>query len=397
MTTAIIGGGAAGFFAALTHALHYPGRRVVILEKSGRFLEKVRISGGGRCNVTHNCVHLSQLLKAYPRGEKFLRHVLPRFMPADTIAWFAKRGVALKTEADGRVFPKTDNSQTIVDVFLRESQQLGIELRVLSPVRAIRIGRKFSLDLGEKGTLEAERVIIATGGSPRESGLDWLKNLGFKVVPPVPSLFTFNLPHSAITSLAGVSVKATTVKIGKTIEQGPILITHWGLSGPAILRASAWGAREIAQMDYRFAVRVNWHPQRTVSQIEQRFLTQQLSRRQISTAPIELPERLWEYFLVELGIDHTRKWAELSARDRNRLLNKLTNDVYEVRGKTTHKEEFVTCGGIALEDIDPATMQAKHLPGLYLAGEVLDIDGITGGFNFQAAWAMGFVAGISAD
>ncbi len=391
-TTAIVGGGAAGFFAAIHHAQKYPQNQVVIFEKTGKLLEKVRISGGGRCNVTHDCPSLPELLRFYPRGAKFLKQVFPRFMPSHTVDWFEKQGVRLKVEPDGRMFPTTNTSQTIIDLFLRLANQYHIRTHLFSPVKAISVGERFALDLGERGEFVADRVIVAPGGFARESGFDWLKKLGIKIVPPVPSLFTFNIPESPIVSLSGVSV--TEARLGmvghKTEQTGATLITHWGLSGPAVLKLSALAAREIAQTDYHFKTRINWAA-KPVADIESKLLEFQQSKKQLISMPVELPERLWRHFLEGLGLQTQAKWAEIPAKDRNRILNKLTNDLYEVKGKTTHKEEFVTCGGVDLEQIDPQTMQVKHIKGLHFAGEVLDIDALTGGFNFQAAWATGFV------
>ena len=395
LKVAVIGGGAAGFFAALSAAQHHTSAHVVLFEKTAKLLSKVKISGGGRCNVTHHCFSPSALSKHYPRGGKQLKKAFGTFQAADTVAWFESRGVALKTEDDGRMFPVTDSSQTIVDCLVREADRHGIEVRLQSPVREL-------IPLAPGGfTLNGERfdrVVVATGGSPKREGLAWLEALGHAIVDPVPSLFTFNMPGSDITDLMGVVVPDALVRIQgtKLIQQGPVLVTHWGMSGPAILKLSAWGARELAERGYAFSVQVNWigiaNEAEVTSAIDDAM--PDIRKKKVANAcPFELPKKFWAFLLARAEVPADAVWLDLGKKAGNKLVNTLLNDVYEVRGKTTFKEEFVTCGGGVLSEVDFATMQSRVVPGLYFAGEVLDVDGVTGGFNFQAAWTTGFVAG----
>jgi predicted Rossmann fold flavoprotein len=395
LKVAVIGGGAAGFFAALSAAQHHTSADVVLFEKTAKLLSKVKISGGGRCNVTHHCFSPSALSKHYPRGGKQLKKAFGTFQAADTVAWFESRGVALKTEDDGRMFPVTDSSQTIVDCLVREADRHGIEVRLQSPVREL-------IPLAPGGfTLNGERfdrVVVATGGSPKREGLAWLEALGHAIVDPVPSLFTFNMPGSDITDLMGVVVPDALVRIQgtKLIQQGPVLVTHWGMSGPAILKLSAWGARELAERGYAFSVQVNWigiaNEAEVTSAIDDAM--PDIRKKKVANAcPFELPKKFWAFLLARADVPADAAWLDLGKKAKNKLVNTLLNDVYEVRGKTTFKEEFVTCGGVVLGEVDFATMQSRVVPGLYFAGEVLDVDGVTGGFNFQAAWTTGFVAG----
>jgi predicted Rossmann fold flavoprotein len=395
LKVAVIGGGAAGFFAALSAAQHHTSADVVLFEKTAKLLSKVKISGGGRCNVTHHCFSPSALSKHYPRGGKQLKKAFGTFQAADTVAWFESRGVALKTEDDGRMFPVTDSSQTIVDCLVREADRHGIEVRLQSPVREL-------IPLAPGGfTLNGERfdrVVVATGGSPKREGLAWLEALGHAIVDPVPSLFTFNMPGSDITDLMGVVVPDALVRIQgtKLIQQGPVLVTHWGMSGPAILKLSAWGARELAERGYAFSVQVNWigiaNEAEVTSAIDDAM--PDIRKKKVANAcPFELPKKFWAFLLARAEVPADAVWLDLGKKAKNKLVNTLLNDVYEVRGKTTFKEEFVTCGGVVLGEVDFATMQSRAVPGLYFAGEVLDVDGVTGGFNFQAAWTTGFVAG----
>ncbi|TAH20716.1 MAG: NAD(P)/FAD-dependent oxidoreductase [Cytophagales bacterium] len=419
LTIVVIGGGAAGFFAAIHAALASPKAKVILLEKTSKLLSKVRVSGGGRCNVTHKCFNVSEMSKKYPRGEKQMRQILHRFMTNDTIDWFEKRGVKLKAESDGRMFPITDSSQTIIDCLMQESQKLGIEIRLncdvlqIVPISSPTLPQiAFELLLKEQKTITCSKVIVATGGSPKESGLAWLKELGHEVETPVPSLFTFNIPNNPIVKLMGLSVPTAKVKVqGTKLEaEGAVLATHWGLSGPAVLRLSAWGARELALMGYHFKISVNWLGMNEeklrllINANRSDFANKLITNCNLSVvlpssdlvkiSPI--PTRLWEFLLEKTEIPMTKKWVELSKNELNRLINSLVNDEYEVKGKTTFKEEFVTCGGVRLSEIDLQSMQSKKIPNLYFTGEVLDIDGITGGFNFQAAWTTGYIAGTSA-
>lgn len=398
MRIVVIGGGAAGFFAAISAQHHHPRATVLLLEKSDKLLAKVRVSGGGRCNVTHACFNNKELSRHYPRGERFLRKAFEQWSVKETVAWFTDRGIGLKTEADGRMFPITDSSQTIIDALMNEAERLGVQVRMRSPVsRLERTGSTWKVTT-EREVLQADHVIVATGGSPKPEGLQWLVDLGHRVVAPVPSLFTFNLPNERIRELMGVVADPVLVRIaGTRLEStGPLLITHWGFSGPAVLRLSAWGARELHERQYHFTVNVNWcgpHGEDAVRNTLQELRTDQPRRKLRNVVPYPLPGRFWEYLLHRVEIDPERTCETLGRKDLNRLVNTLTNDAYGASGKTTFKEEFVTAGGVSLEDVDPRTMQSRVAPGLYFAGEVLDVDGITGGFNFQAAWTTSWIAG----
>lgn len=397
---AIIGGGAAGFFAAISAKEHSENAKVTIFEKTSKLLAKVKVSGGGRCNVTHACFEASRLSKFYPRGGKQLRKAFDQFYTQDTVDWFESRGVDLKTEADNRMFPTSDNSQTIIDCLMSEVRRLGVQIMTNRPVLGLE-KTDSTLTLTFKGRQERfDKVIIATGGSPKEEGFKWLKNLGHDIVSPVPSLFTFNMPSESIKSLMGLSVPNASVRVQgtKLVQSGPLLITHWGMSGPAILKTSAWGARLLSDMGYQFKIHVNW-----LGELKEDGLRAQLQavghdfgkRMLRNKNPFQLPQRLWEYLLERAGLVHEKPWAEIGKKGANKLVNVLLNDEYSVSGKTTFKEEFVTCGGVSLSNVDFKTMESRQCEGLYFAGEVLDIDGVTGGFNFQAAWTTGFIAGKS--
>ena len=398
MNVAIIGGGAAGFFAALSCKHHHPHAQVSLYEKTSKLLAKVKVSGGGRCNVTHACFTTSQLIKNYPRGGKSLKKLFTAFSAQDTIDWFQQRGVALHTEADGRMFPTTNESQTIIDCLIQEAQRLDVAIHPHAPVQSLRYdGAQYQLTINGR-TVFADRVVVASGGSPKRSGLDWLAAMGHTIQPPVPSLFTFNMPREAVTALPGLSVDHALVRIPgtKLVSEGPLLITHWGMSGPAILKLSAWGARELSERHYEFPVQVNWLGQVNEEAVRSAFLNELptlAKRKVVNKNPFGLPQRLWQFLLGKTEVDPDRPWAEVSKKSRNVLLSTLLNDTYTVSGKTTFKEEFVTCGGVCLSNVNLRTMESNVCPGLYFAGEVLDIDGVTGGFNFQAAWSTGFVAG----
>lgn len=395
----VIGGGAAGFFGAITAAELFPDATITILEKNRTLLNKVRISGGGRCNVTHACFDNRLLVKHYPRGEKALRSLLNQFDAAATVRWFEQRGVPVKTESDGRMFPSTNTSETIVDCLLATAQKAGVQIRTSCGVNALvptPTGWELQLLTGE--TIQADRVLVATGGYPHVSSYDWLPEQTEALVPPVPSLFTLNVPESPLLPLAGVSVpEASVYVVGTRQEQrGPLLLTHWGFSGPAILRLSAWAARELAQAEYRFTLRINWVPGLSENELRTalQYFRQQNGRKQVvSQNPFGLPTRLWQAFSSQSGIADSQRWADLPAKPLNRLSERLTNSQFQVEGKSTFKEEFVTCGGISPAALNPQTLESKAFPGLFFAGEVLDIDGITGGFNFQNAWTTGYVAG----
>lgn len=399
LQVAVIGGGAAGFFAAISAKTHHPDVKVTIYEKSDKLLSKVRISGGGRCNVTHHCFDIRELVKNYPRGERPLKKAFGFFSPTDTIEWFKKRGVELKTESDGRMFPVTDDSSTIINCLMSETRKLGIAIKTKSNIKKLRkTEHGYELGFHRGGCVEADRVIVATGGSPRSSGFDWLRNLDHDIEEPVPSLFTFNMPDEPIRELMGVVADPVSVKImgSKLHSSGPLLITHWGMSGPAILKLSAFGARELSEKDYQFTVLVNWTGENTEQEVRSTLKTVVVDHglKKVSNVnPFQLPGRLWDFLLGKLEFGEKMIWQNMGKKNINRLVHLLTNDEYQVQGKTTFKEEFVTCGGISLHDVDMKTMQSRKSPNLYFAGEVLDIDGVTGGFNFQAAWTTGFIAG----
>ena len=406
MNIFVIGGGAAGFFAALSCKQHHPESSVTILEKSERLLTKVKVSGGGRCNVTHACFENAQLAKFYPRGGKHLKKSFFQFNTRDTIQWFESRGVKLKTEQDNRMFPVTDNSQTIIDCLMNEANKLGVKIQKGFSISEIK-KKENGFDLiagGNPSTslrvtrMTADKIIIASGGSPKLEGFNWLKELGHKIIPPVPSLFTFNMPSEEIKKLMGVVASPVSVKIkgAKLSSEGALLITHWGMSGPAILKLSSWGARELSEMQYKFEVLVNWLGNKSENDVRNFFETElkNISKRQVGNKnPFQLPNRLWLFLLEKNEIDSEIAWNQLPKKSQNKLINTLVNDLYKAEGKTTFKEEFVTCGGVSLEDVSFDTMESKVCPGIYFAGEVLDIDAVTGGFNFQAAWTTGFIAG----
>ncbi len=397
---AVLGGGAAGFFAALSAKSHHPQAEVILFEKTTKVLAKVKVSGGGRCNVTNAISDISELCMAYPRGGKQLRNSFHRFDTADTINWFESRGVALKTESDGRVFPVSNDSQTIINCLLDEVQQLGVTIAYQSSVQSMIFQRdqwqiNFSTDASPQ---LFDRVIVATGGSPKLSSFDWLEDLGHLIIRPVPSLFTFNMPEESITNLTGVVVENAKVRIlWLGIEtSGPLLITHWGMSGPAILKASSFGARELSKFDYQFDIQVNWVSERNTEIIYQeleRCVTAYPQKMITNQKAFPLPNRLWVFLLDKCGIPDNKRWSELGKKKARQLAELLANDLYKVSGKTTFKDEFVTCGGVALSHINLKTMSSKSFTGLYFAGEVLDIDAITGGFNFQAAWTTAYIAG----
>ncbi|MEW6467634.1 MAG: NAD(P)/FAD-dependent oxidoreductase, partial [Bacteroidota bacterium] len=395
-----IGGGAAGFFAAINAAEAEPEANVAILEKSPKLLSKVKVSGGGRCNVTHHCEYNSELVKNYPRGEKELRTAFEQFSVKDIIQWFSKRGVRLKTEEDGRMFPVSDNSQTVIDCFLGEAQRLGITVKTRTEVRAVRKKESGFLLETSAGEMACDSILVATGGNAREAAYEWLSALGHTIVSPVPSLFTFNMPGNEITKLMGVSVPAAKTRIAGTRFEsaGPLLITHWGMSGPAVLKLSSLAARDLFRMNYRFTLLVNWLPKYNGEKLRIELLKlreEQAGRFLHSSKPFGLPARLWEFLLSKAGIKEDMRWADLPKKQQNVLINSLVSDAYPVSGKTTFKEEFVTCGGIALKEVDFSTMESRVVPGLYFAGEVLDVDGVTGGFNFQNAWTTAWIAARS--
>lgn len=399
MKVAIIGGGAAGFFAAISAAEHHPKASVVILEKTSKLLAKVKISGGGRCNVTNGTQSIKNLCLAYPRGGRELKKPFSIFNTKHSFEWFEARGVPLMIQDDHCVFPVSQDSQSIIDCFLSQCQKLGIEVRTRVAVDAIKpiADRRLSL-LTSTGNLDFDKVIIATGGSSKRRGLEWLEDMGHQIVDPVPSLFTFNMPTEDIRSLMGVVVEKTLTSIQGTSlkSDGPLLITHWGMSGPAILKLSAFGARILADCNYQFKVQVNWVNESNNEEVARalhEIIGDHALKILANYRPFDLPERLWLYLVDKSKLPRTKRWGDLGKKGVNKLTTVLTNDVYSVSGKTTFKEEFVTAGGVSLDSINMKTMESKVIRNLYFAGEVMDIDAITGGYNFQGAWTTGFIAG----
>ncbi|SHF02286.1 hypothetical protein SAMN05443144_1056 [Fodinibius roseus] len=398
-TLAVIGGGAAGFFAAVNAARLFPDLRVILFERSREVLSKVRISGGGRCNVTHHCFDPERLSMAYPRGGKELRWAFEQFQARDTVRWFNDRGVDLKTEQDGRMFPVTDDSATIINCLKEEARRRGVEIRTKARVDAIIPIEKdrYTINLRGGQPINADAAVIATGGSNRSQMYDWIRDLGHTIVDPVPSLFTFNFRRKIFEDLAGISLEKVSVAIEGTSFQhkGSLLITHWGLSGPAVLKTSAWAARYLCDKEYRFTIRVNWVPPKNEEEVRGTLkeLRDYNARKLITKQDrFALPNRLWKRFVELSDIDKQQRWAELSNNQIHHLAQKLTGASYEIQGKTTYKEEFVTSGGVPLREINMGTMESNIRPNLYFAGEVLNIDGITGGYNFQSAWTTAWIA-----
>ncbi|MEO5777105.1 MAG: NAD(P)/FAD-dependent oxidoreductase [Flavobacterium sp.] len=389
----IVGGGAAGFFTAINIVEKNPKLKVAILERGKTVLEKVRISGGGRCNVTHACFVPNDLVKFYPRGEKELRGPFHQFCSGDTIDWFEKHGVELKIEDDGRMFPVSDSSQTIIDCFLLATQKLGIQVLTGQSVQSIFKADTYWKVETNHETFACQKLIMTTGSNPKI--WEMLTQLGHSIVSPVPSLFTFNIKDSRIKDLMGLSAFANVkVKNSKLEASGPLLITHWGMSGPGILRLSAWGARELFDHNYQFVIQVNWLNELTFEEAMDTLkeLKQEHAKKAVSKkSPFEFPNRLWESLVLASGIDSERKWADLSKKQLTDLANQLTNGEFQVNGKSTFKEEFVTAGGIDLKEINFKTMESKLHENLFFAGEIVNIDAITGGFNFQNAWTSGFI------
>jgi len=396
----VVGGGAAGYFAAITCAEAAPETEVVILEATAHPLAKVKVSGGGRCNVTHACFEPRELVKRYPRGSRELLGPFHQWQPRDTVAWFERRGVALKTEEDGRMFPTTDSSQTIIDCLQTAAANAGVDLRtrcgLVTAERTAAGGFRLELTAGE--TLECDALLLATGGNRSSAGFAVAEKMGHTVEPLAPSLFTFHVADPRLQDLSGIAVADTVASVAgsKLSERGPTLITHWGLSGPAILRLSAWGARELQAREYRFPLVLNWAGGRSVEQVRADLVQLRATypRRQIGTnGGFGIPLRLWERLVVAAGLKLDTIWTSVSNALLGNLAAQLAAGEFTVSGKSMNKEEFVTCGGIRLGEIDFKTMQSRRCPGLFFAGEVLDIDGITGGFNFQAAWTTGYLAG----
>jgi predicted Rossmann fold flavoprotein len=393
----IVGGGAAGFFTAINTVEKNPKLKVAILERGKTVLEKVRISGGGRCNVTHACFIPNDLVKYYPRGEKELRGPFHQFCSGDTIEWFSTHGVELKIEDDGRMFPVSDNSQTIIDCFLLATQKLGIQVLIGQSVQSIFKAEDYWKVETNHETFACQKLIITTGSNPKI--WEMLNQLGHTIVPPVPSLFTFNIKDTRIKDLMGLSAFAKVKVKGSKLEAaGPLLITHWGMSGPGILRLSAWGARELFDKHYQFILQVNWLNEvtfeeaiNTLKELKQEHAKKAVSKK----SPFEFPNRLWESLVLASGISTETKWADLSKQQLTNLANQLTNGEFQVNGKSTFKEEFVTAGGIDLKEINFKTMESKLHKNLFFAGEIVNVDAITGGFNFQNAWTSGFIVAQS--
>ena len=392
----VVGGGAAGFFAAIAAAEQ--GSRVILLEKTARVLDKVRISGGGRCNVTHACFEPREFVTRYPRGGKALLSPFQKFSARDTVAWFENRGVKLKTEADGRMFPVTDSSQTIVDCLVNAAQAAGVTVRLNSSVQSVvkNADGQFELTVGDE-KLICDRLLLATGGCRAAVAGQLAASLGHTIEAPVPSLFTLQIASPWLASLAGVAVTAEVSVPGtKLRERGPVLITHWGLSGPAVLRLSAWGARALHDLNYQFPLLINWLPESSAETIQQEFQARRVTcgAKLLLNVPLfPLTTRLWEQLVTASGVPRDIRWSALSRPSAQALAQQLLRTEFTVTGKSLNKDEFVTCGGVKLDEVNFKTMASKCCPGLHFAGELLDIDGVTGGFNFQAAWTTGHVAG----
>ncbi|WP_299404460.1 NAD(P)/FAD-dependent oxidoreductase [Acaryochloris sp. IP29b_bin.148] len=399
MKLIVIGGGAAGFWGAIACAEAYPQINITLLEASPQVLTKVRISGGGRCNVTHACFEPMLLVGHYPRGAKALRGAFTRFQPQDTVQWFQAHGVRLKTEADGRMFPTTNTSETIIDCLLRTAQQLGIHLRTTAPVThlARSDSGRFEVRLKSGEKLACDRILLATGSHPL--GYRLARQLGHPPIAPVPSLFTFKINDPRLQGLAGITVDPVQLRLSTADEAfdqtGPLLVTHWGLSGPAVLKLSAWGARALHHSRYRGELAIHWLPQLSYEELRQQLLqakAQKAKRAIAKHCPVQLPQRLWQTLLTAAAIPPSQRWADLSKQNLRNLQQELTQGRFQVKGKGVFKDEFVTCGGVDLKQIHFKTMESRFCPGLHFAGEVIDVDGITGGFNFQNAWTTAWLA-----
>jgi predicted Rossmann fold flavoprotein len=397
----IIGGGASGFFAAINIALRSKQYDISILEKTGKILSKVKVSGGGRCNLTHYCFDINELVKNYPRGQKELKQVFHQFDVQDTIDWFEKQGLKLKVEDDGRMFPQSNSSQSVIDLFCDLAKMHNIKIITGCEVFSIKKTDK-SFHLKTNLTeMAADAIVCCMGGHHKEAAYHLIKNLGHSIKQPIPSLFTLNLPKEIIRKqLQGLSVPEAQVRVvGSSLKyHGPVLITHWGLSGPAVLKLSAFAAQEFFEANYHAGILVNWVYPKTNSEVEAELKLIQKNKHKAlpySSSQFGLPKRLWEFLCLQADIDNSKPWAELSNKQLHKLTENLSNSNYQMEGKTTFKEEFVSCGGVNLKEVDFKTMQSKLVPGLYFSGEVLDIDGITGGFNFQSAWSTAWICANS--
>lgn len=393
----VIGGGASGFFAAINCAVNFPDAHITIIEKSNKLLSKVRVSGGGRCNVTNHCLENSTLIKNYPRGEKELKQVFAQFSVQDTFEWFNKRGVKLKIENDGRVFPVSNSSETIIECFISESQKYSVKIQLNEELLNFSKTKNGSFELNTTKThyTGITHVIVASGGHPHIKNYLYIQQQQLAIDDLIPSLFTFNFPKNKLTSLMGLSVKSATVKIigSPHAYTGPLLITHWGISGPAVLKLSAYAAEYFFKNNYHVTVSVNWSGELNEDMLKKELEKRFTGKSLIVNSPLfDLPKRLWEYLVEKSEIPLDKPWNELSKKKLNKLTQTITNDTYEMQGKTTFKEEFVTAGGVNLKEINFKTMESKKVSGLYFCGEVLNIDGITGGFNFQNAWSTAWIA-----
>lgn len=395
----IIGGGASGFFAAINAAIHFPEANITILEKSTKLLSKVKVSGGGRCNVTHACFENQELIKNYPRGKKELQQVFSQFSTSDTVNWFAQRGIKLKTEQDGRMFPESNSSESIIHCFLEEAKKYNIDIHVSEEVVELQSNESNIAITTNKHNYVADAVICCIGGHHQHNNYAFLKKMGHTIDELIPSLFTLNFPQSNIKELMGLSVKNGTVKVNGTKHQysGPILITHWGLSGPAVLKLSAFAAEDFFKLNYLAGISINWVSNTHEEDIKEVLSLEMHSKAMVvNTAMFDIPKRLWEFLVLKSDIPISKPWIELSKKQLNKLAQTLSHDLYNMQGKTTFKEEFVTAGGINLREINFKTMESKIIPHVFICGEVLNIDGITGGFNFQNAWSTAWIASKNA-
>lgn len=395
----IIGGGASGFFAAINAAINFPDASITILEKTSKLLSKVRVSGGGRCNVTHACFENNELIKNYPRGQKELQQVFSQFTTTDTVNWFQQRGIKLKSENDGRMFPESNSSESIINCFLDEANKYDIDICLNEEVLELQSSENKLIVTTSKNKYTADAVICAIGGHNQASNYAFLKKSGHTIDALIPSLFTLNLPQSNIKDLMGLSVKNGTVKVNGTKHHytGPILITHWGLSGPAVLKLSAFAAIDFFKLNYHATISINWTGNLNEDEIKNSFdIILKSKSMVINNNLFDIPKRLWEFLILKSDIQISKSWNELSKKQINKLTQTLCNDTYAMQGKTTFKEEFVTSGGVNLKEINFKTMESKLMPNLFLCGEVLNIDGITGGFNFQNAWSTSWIAAKNA-
>lgn len=394
----VIGGGAAGFFGAIQAAEKNKKLSIAIVEKTNKVLSKVKVSGGGRCNVTHHCFEAKPLAAHYPRGEKPLRELFKTYQAKDVVEWFEKKGVKLKAEADGRMFPVTDDSQTIIDLFLREVSVHKIEVQRNKAVTSLqRRENHFVVEFEDQTTVKARKILVASGGHANPQAYAWLSSTGHTIDSPIPSLFTFNDSTKAFKELMGIAVPNAHVRIvgTKFNQKGPLLITHWGLSGPAVIKLSAWAAEYLHEKKYEFVVLVSWIGDVKEEQLREQLLaykSKHIKQRIAGNPLFELPQRLWSKLCELAEIEEEKLWGDLALKNLNKLLENLIRCRFDIRGKTTFKEEFVTCGGVPLHEVEMSTMASKLVPDLFFAGEILNIDGETGGFNFQAAWTTAYVA-----